>query len=576
MNKNILLAGAALITSVATPALAQNAPVVTREVCEGEDKWRLVNDGAASPLRQIRYYEVSSPFDDRYDPSMPLATCGDAIQQVPLKCVNDKGEVSNTDVCTRGAIDEYNRQHPGWMARKKYDGTSYTYEATRETQLESCDKRTYTWMSVDGSDAAVCGTGEITVQVSCIDFETKQAVYEGYCDASKRPESKKTVTSRAGCGYDFKASAWSEVPETCGKVQQTRTVTCVGPDGQPASESDCGNYLTPDAQRLKTTGIPVTEFWSKGAYYWPDVGSANPYGNYISIWKMPTLCDVGGMEEIRAECEHKYQAKDGLKLAYLRPRESRLVSSSATCPTPTPTPSPTPGEDGEGDATYKWNSPAYVVDNASMCGQNTKTGRVFCTKESDGVEVDDSFCDPSQKPPATLTFEDVSGCTPTPTGTTSPTPTVSPTPVIQEPVVQPDPEPVALYAGYCGYTSGGGSGRHACGPMGDEAAWASGASRQIREWKSKGAAHPSELCTGSLIAGDLRGEYVGEYPAPSFYPAGKNWSILPQTPAMKGARCVVWYKMGYNDNGSQTSWASLYYSGPPSGIAAGHYIAKKP
>jgi hypothetical protein len=574
MNKTILLCGVA-IAFTAVPAAAQNAPVQTRNFCTGGDTWRLVDDGAPSQWRQKKYYEVGpAPWDSPYDASLPLATCGTAVQQVPLKCINQKGETTTTNACSIGsanALADYDREHPGWTSRKVSMQAPYRYEATRTTEYDSCDKRVYVWKSTDGSDSSVCGTGQIDVQVDCIDYETKESVYQGYCDASKKPDTKKTVTSNAGCGYDYSTSAWSAIPEaSCGQVQQTRSVSCVGTDGQPAPEASCADYLTPPENRIRG-GIPTSEFWSKGAYPWPDVGSPNPAGNNIFVWRMPTTCDVGTPDQVRVECEARYVTKVGTHQSYLRPKESRLVSSSTSCP-PTPTPTPTGSDD---TVTYHWNSPAYVVDKEAVCGPNTKTGRVFCVSDKDGAEVDDALCDASKRPPATLTFEDASGCAPTPTPT--PTPTPAPTPVVQEPPpVQTETVPVAVYSGFCRYTSSGG-GRHACGYPGTAAQWADLSRNQYqREWKQKGAASPYEMCTGNIIAGDPAGEFVGEYPGPSASPAGKNWSTIPTSPAMKNAKCAVWFKLGYNDNGSQTSWTALYFDGPPTGVQGGHYINKKP
>lgn len=578
MTKTILLCGVALAFA-ASPAIAQNAPVQTRQVCTNGNTWHLVNDGAPSAWRQVKHYEMSPPppWESPYDPSMPLANCGDAVQQIPLKCVNQNGEKTTGNECimyqgSSTPLMDYEHDHPNWTARKTNTANDgYAYEATQYTQYDSCDKRTYVWTSTDGSDSAICGTGQINVQVDCIDYETKQPAYWGYCDAAKKPDTTKTVTSNAGCGYDYKTSAWSAIPEaSCGQVQQTRTVTCVGPDGQPAPEASCGNYLTPPGDRI-AQGIPSSEFWSKGAYPWPDVGSSNPAGNNIFVWRMPTACDVGTPDKVRLECEARYYQKAGFQQSYLRPKESRLVSSSTSCP---PTPTPTPGS-SEDPVNYHWNSPAYVVDKEAVCGPNTKTGRVFCISDKDGSEVDDSLCDPSKRPPATLTFDDASGCTPTPAPTPTPTPT--PTPVVQEPPpVQTETVPVAVYSGYCRYTSSGG-GRHACGYPGTAAQWADLSKNQYqREWKQKGAASPYEMCTGNIIAGDPAGEFVGDYPAPTLYPAGKNWSIIPTSPAMKNAKCAVWFKLGYNDNGNQTSWAAIYFDGPPTGVEGGHYINKKP
>lgn len=391
------------------------------------------------------------------------------------------------------------------------------------TSFATCDQADYVWKSVPGSTSGVCGTQDVAVAVSCINAATGATVDDGQCSAYSKPATSRRVTSTDGCSFDYSASAWSVVPPSCGEVTQTRAVRCVGADGSTATEASCANSLTPPADRL-ATGISTNEYWSKGPYPW--TGAA---GNSITIWKMPSPCDVGQPEDVRKECEARYVGKNGTNQSYLRPRESRTVSDSRSCVT-------TPADQYAG---FRWNDPTYVPDRTGVCGENTRTARVFCMRESDGQEVESSLCDASKKPASRQTFQDASGCTP-------------------PPEIQ-NPAPTEIQLGTCNYTSSGG-GRYACG---DRYTYRPGPA----------APYASELCSGNVLAGGDRSDLLdGNYQTPM---AGKGWSKQPVLEKVAGAKCVVHWRLGYSDSNS-AGWASVYYSGPATGREGGVFIGKKP
>lgn len=382
----------------------------------------------------------------------------------------------------------------------------------------SCEAEDFQWRKTKADVSGMCGTTTVQDTVQCVDASGggSLVVDPSQCNANQRPANAPySVTSREGCGYDYTATAWSVAPASCGAVTQSRTVRCVGSDGQPAEEAACANYLT-----APSASTPATSYWSKGPYAWPGAP-----GNAITIYRMPSVCDVGSPDQVQKDCEARFVNKNGGSASYLHPRETRTVEDRRAC---------TPDTPAGGTPVYAWNTPVYVPDRSDVCGPNTRSGRVFCTKDGT-TEVADSFCSSATKPASVQNFDDTSGCKATPE------------------IVQSIAE---VRVNTCGYTSSGG-GRYACGPHsnyrpGPAAPW------------------PNEVCSGKVIAGEPDG--FGDYQTPN---AGKGWSKAPTVAKIPGARCVVHWKYGYSDS-NQAGWNSVYYDGPPTGRAGGDFISKKP
>jgi len=548
--KKTLLCGVAFTMLAITPAAAQaqNAKPTDQLTQCGPDAtntYQVVGDGPPSIWRDVRYPEVGAP---EYDPTYPVAICNNGIRQIPLKCVDQKGATADIEKCQSGggnsAAEKWRVANQNLRLLQNYGNN--TLYATEQKNLGSCPAGTYTWKSSAPDISGVCGTQDVPVTVTCIKVDTGENTWNpSLCDAATKPTGTKTITSTQGCGYDFTAGPWSEIPPSCGQVTQTREVKCVGPDGVEVPEAKCASYLTIGVDKYHSPqGVPVSEFWSQGMYPWP-LGSPIASGNNILIYRMPSACNVGGPEEVHAECDMKYNTEGGGMQPYIFPKSSRIVTDARSCVA-----DPTATYDE-----YHWNDPTYVVDKENVCGSNTKTGRVFCMKNEDGAEVDSTLCDPSKKPQTQITFQDESGCAP------APTPAPTPTPPPPEPEIVPVPAagpPAQIQVGYCNYTSSGG-GRYACG---------------VRDNYRPGPAapYPREMCTGTVVAG-AEGDAVGEVLGTPR--AGAGWATPPRLDNIAGARCVVHMRYGYSNDGN-AGWQSVYFSGPPSGVPGGLFIGKKP
>lgn len=309
----------------------------------------------------------------------------------------------------------------------------------------SCDPEDLQWRKTKAPVAGICGTQTVQDRVECVDVSGggSLVVDETRCNAAQRPANAPySVTGREGCAYDYTASAWPASDPACGAVTQTRTVSCMGSDGEIVSDTLCASHLTPPS-----AATPISEYWSQGPYAWPGAP-----GDAITVYRMPTVCNAGSPDVVRRDCDARYAIKGGQSFSYLRPKETRTITDTRSCQTEAP-------------SSYAWNVPTYVPDRTNVCGPNTRSGRVFCLKDG-ATEVDDSLCSAETKPSAVQNFEDISGCR-------------------DEEIVTSIAE---VRLGACNYTSSGG-GRHACGPRGN---YRGG---PVAPW-------PSELCSGTVLAGN--------------------------------------------------------------------------
>lgn len=120
----------------------------------------------------------------------------------------------------------------------------------------------------------------------------------------------------------------------------------------------------------------------------------------------------------------------------------------------------------------------------------------------------------------------------------------------------PDSPPAQFYLGECHYTSSG-NGRYACGPRSNYTGPGN------PPW-------PHDICSGQLIAG---GETMDNIPAAYQTPnAGPNWQLKPTLKPVKGAKCVVHWRLAGYSNSKNDVWMSAYFNGPPTGVAGGVFI----
>lgn len=556
--RSAMLSGVAGILMTSAPLQAQThpKPQMSQQMCgELPSGARLVEDGGPTQVRTPQYQEVGRP---GYSATNPVATCGTGISRQNLKCVdayNNNAQLTG-DKCAGNPRFDYEMSSGSQVQSSTWNDSdpSVTYWVDKMVQLpDRCpDSTKYAWVTTPPSTSGVCGTQTVSVQVRCMDVTNPDHYYnawdESSCASVPKPATTREITSQDGCKYDYAIGTWSTNAPSCGQVQETRTVNCQAPDGSPATEAQCATYFTPtDAQA--SAGMSSSEFWSQGAVYWPEIGSPNYYGNFLSIYRMPAPCDKGDMTAIQDECTVRFRVSStGAHLGYIKPKSTRFVSDARTC---------TPSEASD-YGSYHWNTPTYVPDQTGVCGSNTKTGRVFCIQNETGSEVSAGLCNPADKPLEKVTFDDTSGC-PATTPAPTPTPTPSPTPeVVQVPSETPVYGPPAVIElGACRYTSSGG-GRYACG--------------QTFRQNSNPAPFPHELCSGNIIAGSET-EITQEYQT---FNAGPGWKVKPTLKDVKGARCVVNYRSyGYSDS-VQEGWESVYFDGPPTGVQGGLFISKKP
>ena len=99
----------------------------------------------------------------------------------------------------------------------------------------------FSWSVGSWSDwSSTCARNAVrTRSVICRD-DNGQAANDAACSGSK-PESSQTQTIQTGCViYNWQPGEWSEWSSHCSEeAERTRTVSCVGSDGSPASDDMC-------------------------------------------------------------------------------------------------------------------------------------------------------------------------------------------------------------------------------------------------------------------------------------------------------------------------------------------------
>lgn len=542
MKKIILCSTAILLAQVGT-ANAQNnqKPVTELNMCEGTGEYRLVDAGAPGAWLQPTQNNWGGYMSQSYDANNPPATCDTGLRAIPLKCVTTFGEEDSTfQNCTSGRqMDDYSALHN--FSRSIY--YEYDYEtgqisgmnAVESQNMGACQGDQYAWSISPPDTRGICGTGTVTNVFNCINVRTKAMSNTAFCNAADRPSATREITSTEGCDHEYIAGNWSVSPPSCGQAMQTREVYCQASSGERGSDTNCARSLMPNLDDYHEPEEFDSYNW--GSEYGMDWG----VGEDVRIFRIPYICLGENTDAMIANCEAVNRSDLNWENPYhVRPRTVRYFNDTRAC-----------GEDdpSENYAEYEWAAPVYIPD-APTCGTNVRRTEVRCLSKSSGSEVDQSLCNPAARPPAEVEFEDTSSCPKAPAEESDPTP--APPTAAQE-----------VDLGPCRYTSGGGSGRHACGYG------------TYLSASSNPAPLPSELCAGTLLSGSIGANNdLGGYD--NISPGGRGWSQRPVAREVAGAQCVVHMRyMGYSDS-NETMWKSFYFSGPRTSKQGGIFIGRKP
>lgn len=596
------------------------------DTCTMASDYKLEFAGSPSPWRKnnagsYEYFEGS-----------PVVTCGTASRSTLLKCVNaSSGEVLSGYECNDyRVIGNFNTAHANYDVRGAgIKQNPWVWSALEKTDLGACGYDAFTWRDIT-QDYAVCGTTMVDRVAQCVNKETQAYVDDSFCSPVGKPTGQVEVTSTQGCYYDYSVGAATVPPASCGVAQKTRAVACQRGDGLPAGEGDCVSYLTnrsyynevaygPEKEGAEASnpmvgvyGMPsaCAGLSGKALYDECDLVSANEGGQqYLRPRSVVSFDDA---RSCVADQPSDYEWKTG---AYSPDRTgvcgTNTRSASVSCFSKTTSllvddSLCDPAAKPQTTQTFDDVSGCVPQTSAATCGDAPNAGdrsqfqsclssvgiggadkpwnvelmravtltdgaKVYCVR-SEGpafggsTQPDHQLCSPSDwnggdgvsndsRPTSYIALEGTGVCASTSLESCTPAPAPAPAPA-------PTPTaPKEFRLGTCNYTSG--SSKYACGG-------------RANYRPGPAAPYPHDICSGTILSGSERSDEVGT-PPNSTDGVGPNW-VKPPAPLINvpGAQCVVHFRASGYSNSVNESWQTVYFSGPPTGVADGLFIGPKP
>jgi len=233
---------------------------------------------------------------------------------------------------------------------------------------------TYGWtVGPYSAPSSTCGSSTSTRIVSCQRSDGAPASPD-QCNAGGRPSETQGTYETSGCGHAWHQGEWDNPVASCGATTQTRAVTCLRSDGQPASDSACQPLGTkPATSRSATDYGTCTYAWSVGAFNAPNT----------------TCGTVNQSRTVYCQRSDGNDADDA-KCSGTKPANGQSSYQTSGC-------------------TFAWDAGAYEPATPA-CGASTHTRGVIC-KRSDGNPADADKCDAAKKPISTEPTTDYGTCT---------------------------------------------------------------------------------------------------------------------------------------------------------------------
>ena len=318
----------------------QNGDVATADSACGPDR----------PASARSCYDVSAcSFRWKEGAWSGAAGCGDVVQTRAVSCVRSDGQSVSNDLCPRPEPDS----------------------ARTVADVGTCS---YSWHEGDwGSWSSGCSASAARSRdVWCQRSDGGRASDSDCSAAGVRPASTDVSAQSSQCGYDWRASAWSDWSSSCqAGATRTRTVSCVRSDGVASADASCGGSR-PDAVETSDQYGGCSFSWKPG-----DWGAVVPGCGDSTRTRVVQCVRADGTATADASCD-----------AGSRPASSEAAKDYSTC-------------------SFTWTQGAWSAPSAT-CGAATSTRSVQC-RSSDGRVVADSSC-AGPRPDASRSTDETAGC----------------------------------------------------------------------------------------------------------------------------------------------------------------------
>lgn len=276
-------------------------------------------------------------------------TCGNATQTRTVTCQRADGEPADDSSCRT----------------PKPDTTQTSYQTT------GCG---YSWKAEPfDAPAPACGTTTQSRAVTCErgDGETVDA---SYCaDAGEKPKTTQAASDFSTCTYHWEADLFPEPTNKCGTSTQTRTVTCMRSDGNPAASQALCTETKPETSETTTQTSGCAYSWDAGPF-----GDAAPACGASTHSRTVTCKRSDGAT-----------AASSALCTDTKPPVTEATVDYSTC-------------------TYDWIVGSWNGTNG--CANTVTQTRDVACQRSNGDTVGDSSCT-TTKPKASQTITDYSSCT---------------------------------------------------------------------------------------------------------------------------------------------------------------------
>ncbi len=224
-----------------------------------------------------------------------------------------------------------------------------------------------------------CGPYEERRDVQCVVNE--RPVGDSYCrDVGPKPEDSKQSFIDTGCSYDWYQGQWQDPGPSCSNAEaQQRTVECRRSyDDVKVADALCSG-TKPTTERTVVDHSTCTYSWNSSDPF------ADPGQNCTATeeWTRDVFCERD---------LDKVQVADGQCDAGSKPTTIDVREDYSSC-------------------SYSWDAEEDFTDPGDSCTANeTQTRAVWCRRDLDDNVEADTKCDAAERPAATQSVEDFSGC----------------------------------------------------------------------------------------------------------------------------------------------------------------------